>query len=74
VGQLAGDARRNAGGALSGGGGARCAATDLASPIRVLGYAQMFITWATSAEAASLASHGRAVLLDKAPDLWPGIH
>jgi hypothetical protein len=31
------------------------------------------ITWATPAEAESLCSRGRATLLDRAPDAWPGI-
>lgn len=31
------------------------------------------ITWATPAETESLCSRGRATLLDRAPDAWPGI-
>jgi hypothetical protein len=32
------------------------------------------VTWATFSEAAALSSHGRATLLDRAPEAWPGVH
>jgi hypothetical protein len=32
------------------------------------------ITWATPNEAESLMASGRAVLLDRSPDKWPGVH